>query len=249
MQRRLTGLIAADVAVKRAEDRADGRRASAISNPMPNARGRAQSSRMLGSRGLRTTSFCRFTLKGHSLHTANLESEQYRPDCAVAAAGAAHSQRAAAQNQGNAPSARRARAPAHSACELRLADCAGPQQEDRLARGPRRPRPGRRRRVLEVPTACPRLPRCFRRIACTTGRSSLPVREEHLVLQAFGALSSVEDAADFLCIGPAVRRVPKQPSDRMSAGLGSACGAQGAKALGPGRRAPQRRGRGSYRPV
>ena len=49
MQRRLTGLIAADMAVNRAGDRADGRRASAINNPMPNARGRAQSSRVLGS--------------------------------------------------------------------------------------------------------------------------------------------------------------------------------------------------------
>ena len=38
------------------------------------------------------------------------------------------------------------------------------------------------------------------------GRSSLPVREEHLVLQAFGALSSIEDVPDFLCIGPTVSR-------------------------------------------
>ena len=53
---------------------------------------------------------------------------------------------------------------------------------------------------------CPRLPRCFRRIACTMDRSSLPMREEQLVLQAIGQLMSIEDAADFLCIRPTASR-------------------------------------------
>ena len=53
---------------------------------------------------------------------------------------------------------------------------------------------------------CPRLLRCFRRIACTMDRSSLPMREEQLVLQAIGQLMSIEDAADFLCIRPTASR-------------------------------------------
>ena len=53
---------------------------------------------------------------------------------------------------------------------------------------------------------CPRLPKCFRRIACTMGRTSLPLREQHLVLLALGEFTSRQDASRFLCIAPTASR-------------------------------------------